>query len=521
MDIARPRWSLQLSARARYTLAWLDRSLTGFKAPMPVCPQRATKGFASSARLQTRVAAARPAFSAIPFAAVVIALASTAPLAASPLVPVLSSVELEPFVGMAYAAVPEKTRNWGVACDDFMAPWSEPLWGYRGRNDLQIMRDMGVNVVHTYGIGSHLEHREFLDAASAMGLKVIPSFADYAYTGSGSMCGMNAANLPASCVHKEYNCHDTIRDHYANMLSNGYTIKGEDGKIRYHPALLLIVLANEIELKLQDGSGEVLGKDGHHARVVVSALDGLLSAEETLRIVGPRPLLTATASYATCPACKSVKQGFPGTDARTPFLPIIADYFLAFQDPQGFAGYKAQHKLMDVYRTRWVNSFNTPRPAAALCETEDRALLSYASGPVGNVPIFIGEFHHPLQTAHEFYADIIKVRRLTQRTDHAALCGKVLSPLVGFNIFEYQVSYWKGVEAEAGAAMQFGIWGLGNKTLGITRPEMAAGQRKPQQVWCLFPSMANGKVPKPGDNTTAHSVIAALGGRWPHHLKMC
>jgi hypothetical protein len=98
------------------------------------------------------------------------------------------------------------------------------------------------------------------------------------------------------------------------MLKNGYTYINEtDGNRYYHPAIATITVINECELKLQYNAHEGLGQNGNHAKVVVSATDGLLSAEEELNITGPRPMLTATASYATCPNCKSVHARFPAS----------------------------------------------------------------------------------------------------------------------------------------------------------------------------------------------------------------
>lgn len=423
---------------------------------------------------------------------------------------VASTVRIPSFVGMAYTAVPT-TKFDNPKCDDFMADWSSHIWGPSGRDDLKVMRTMGVDAVRTYGAGSQLQHRAFLDHAHELGLKVIPGFADLPYFGHGSPCGMKG-KLPSNCAHtKGGDCFSTIKEHYKQMLLNGYTTIGSDGQRRYHPALFIMTVGNEVELKLH------LSPD--HARVVISAVDGLLAAEEELGVVGPKPFLTSSVSYATCPKCKSQGMGFPGLNESMPFLPFVADYYYGFKDPKGYLGYPAKHDLFATYTSRWVSSYNTARPASAICDKESQVLKVYNQGPLGSVPIYISEFHHSFLTPEQFKGDLIKVKGIVENEDDGA-CGGTTNPLIGFNIFEYQISYWKGPKGEGGAAMRYGMWGLGHKSLASTTSDSMGGEPD-HPVLCLQPAAPMGKLLSYSDDSNAKSVIQALGGTWPDKNVLC
>lgn len=426
---------------------------------------------------------------------------------------------------MGYTTVPAKSEM-NPVCDDFMADWSEPIWGPSGRNDLQIMKDMGVHAVRTYGIGSHLNHSAFLDHAHDVGLKVLPGFADWPYMQSGSSCGMERIDeLLSNCINENnYDCHDVIRQHYGRMLAHGYTVVGEDGQRRYHPALQIITLINECELKLQYGQGQELGLNANHAKVVVSALDGLLSAEDDLQIVGPGPLLTATASYAACPSCKSVQQSaFPSLTGNIPFLAFVADHFLAITDPVGFVGYTPKHDLMEVYQSRWINSFNTANHFVELCEQAQQVVKLYNAGPLGKIPIYIGEFHAPYDTPEEFGQDVVDVMRAIENEEGNMCQGEPDTPqsLIGFNAFEFQVSYWKGAHSEGESGTKYGFWGLGDASLAKTHADEASIGSDEFDVWCMFPALTGGTQPAPGQSTNAQTLINALGGNWPTQPALC
>jgi hypothetical protein len=424
---------------------------------------------------------------------------------------------MEPFIGIGYTPDPHRHAA-HVACDDFMSDWSEELWGPSGRNDLKIIKGMGATVVRTYGIGSDLNHTRFLDYAHSLSLKVMPGFADYPYMRTGSDCGEKRMKVLTGCLRDwQHDCHDVIKQQYKMMLENGYTIVDESGKRRYHPALLTITLINEAELKIYGYNSRELGHDAWHAKVAVSATDGLLSAEDELEIEGPRPLLTATVSLARCPSCKSVRMNFPGCNAQMPTLCTLADYYHGFMDPEGFLGYTPKHDLEKMYKYRWVNSYNTPRPAREICQEGDQMVREYAQGPLGKVPIYIAEFHHSFLSSKQFGADITMAKNIIEGKDSNS-CGVARSPLIGFNLFEYAVAYWKGSGSEGGTAMRYGMWGLGSKVLGHTKAE--AGNPS-QTVDCIYPARIGGGYASKSDDTNAKYAIEALGGKWPEPPALC
>eukprot|EP00927_Polykrikos_kofoidii_P000925 TRINITY_DN10347_c0_g1_i1.p1 TRINITY_DN10347_c0_g1~~TRINITY_DN10347_c0_g1_i1.p1 ORF type:complete len:557 (-),score=62.49 TRINITY_DN10347_c0_g1_i1:73-1710(-) len=421
------------------------------------------------------------------------------------------------FVGVGYTPDPHKFVI-GPVCDDFMTNWSEPLWGPSGRDDLQVIRKMGATAVRTYGIGAHLPHAQFLDRAHSLGLKVLPGFADYPYLKGGSACNIDKG-LKANCMRNgNHDCSGTIEQQYTLMLENGYTVVGSDGKRRYHPAIHTITLINECELKLQFQCSEVRGQDANHAKIIVTALDGLLSAEDALDIVGPRPALTATVSFATCPSCESVQRNFPGATAEVPSLPQMADVFLAMQDSDSFVNYKAKHDLMDVYQNRWVNSFNTGNRFSELCETHTMLLKMYAESPLGNVPVYIGEFHDADLTPEEFRVDVMAAVSVAQGLQ---FCGGGSSSLVGVNIFEYQVAYWKDPLGEGGASQKFGIWGLGDDKITKTHSDSSSGMTDVLDVFCLEAVDSDKHPVTRSAASNVKSVIQALNGTWPTAPPLC
>jgi len=430
---------------------------------------------------------------------------------------------LPTFIGMGYNPDAHKSKA-NPPCDDFMSAWSEPLWGPSTRNDLKVIKDMGAEAVRTYGIGSHIDHTKFLDHAHELGLKVMPGFADYPYLRLGSSCNSQKETswMKTDCIRGNgHNCYDVIKANYKEMLKRGYTVKNEtDGKLYYHPAILTITVINECELKLQYNAAEGLGQNANHAKVVVTATDGILDAEKELDIQGPKPMLTATASYALCPNCKSVHARFPGLSSRTPAMAFMADYYLAFKDPKGYVGYRPKNDLMGMYTSRWVNSFNTPRPADALCVNENRVLKSYTASPLGKVPIYIGEFHSSTLSAPRWGKDIEKVKNIINDKDGGA-CGKDGNPLKGANLFEYQVSYWKGAGSEGGTGMKYGFWGLGWKKIGHTHPDKHSIGYSKFDVYCLCPAYTGGRCASRSADTKSAQIIKALGGKWPEDKVLC
>ena len=114
----------------------------------------------------------------------------------------------------------------------------EPLWGtsftsqsgttYRfGRNDLQTLRDMGVNLVRLYDWEPRNYHKRFLDRCLAHGIKVLAPVSNYFLT-PGQGYG-NRTNLIPGLI---------------RSFSNGEQNNGTD----YHSAIAGIIMGNEPRL---------------------------------------------------------------------------------------------------------------------------------------------------------------------------------------------------------------------------------------------------------------------------------
>ena len=114
----------------------------------------------------------------------------------------------------------------------------EPLWGnsftsqsgteYRfGRNDLQTLRDMGVNLVRLYDWEPRNYHKRFLERCLAHGIKVLAPVSNYFLT-PGQGYG-NRTNLIPGLI---------------RSFSNGEQNNGTD----YHSAIAGIIMGNEPRL---------------------------------------------------------------------------------------------------------------------------------------------------------------------------------------------------------------------------------------------------------------------------------
>jgi hypothetical protein len=113
---------------------------------------------------------------------------------------------------------------------------TKPLWGptytpdggtqVTGRNDLQVMQGMGVNLVRLYDWEPRNDHLGFLDAANALGIKVLMSVSDYFLKD-----GNNNAN----------GGYDARAQDIPALIKSLANSGGND----YHPAIWGILIGNE------------------------------------------------------------------------------------------------------------------------------------------------------------------------------------------------------------------------------------------------------------------------------------
>merc|ERR1712032_1812129 len=91
-------------------------------------------------------------------------------------------------------------------------------------------------------------------------------------------------------------CHDRIMDAYFANLMNGFTVN-QTGNQTYHPGMHAMITVNEPDLKL--GS-----KPRWWAKAVISAIDGMLSAEDKAGLEKATLPITVTVSFLICSDCE-------------------------------------------------------------------------------------------------------------------------------------------------------------------------------------------------------------------------
>jgi hypothetical protein len=267
-------------------------------------------------------------------------------------------------------------------------------WGTRGRNDLGVIKALGANTVRLYGNDPTLHHSDFLDAAEALDLHVLPGISDFTYLHS-----------PGSCkTAHEYDCSSTIFDVHLGNLHRGYLRNR-----RYHQSLSYITVIDEPDVKLPDITQPRL-----FCKAIISAIDGILVAEEEAGVDGPRPNLTATFSFSFCGNCNH------GWKPSLGQMWMLRD---AMRHPQRY-GYKPRHNLSEVYRTRFTNSFNTANPSLDI----PGLFLQDYEKEFRDTPVFIGGYSSPNRNAQTDVARMLEMAR-----------GSSL--LLGISFFEYMVNY--------------------------------------------------------------------------------
>lgn len=370
-------------------------------------------------------------------------LAAVAPFAAS----VSSDKAIK---GICYGPVPFKGQA-TIPDDDFMSEDVKPLWGMRGRNDLAMIKAMGANAVRLYGNNPEDSHTRFLDTALGIGLRVIAGLSDFPFvqmrTGPGSCVNPNYGDL--------YDCYEQVRDSYLSNLRDGFL----DATGGYHPALDHIIIINEPDLKLYNmDKGDKAVDPKTFIKGVISAIDGILSAEQEAGVSGRLVKFTVTFSFAVCsrPVCEQAV----GQQDK-PALGQMLELRNGLLYPRAY-GYTPKNDLAAFYRTRFFNSANTANPSIEL----PGLLLDAYTQAFPDVPMMFEEFHsyHVRQDD-----DLQSMMKIVQR----------YPLLLGFSFFEFQVRYDKG-----GEEMNFGMFGLGNYPIATAEFQNAAGN---YTVWCLIP----------------------------------
>jgi len=324
--------------------------------------------------------------------------------------------------GISYAPVPLKRPGAVLPDDDFMSSNTSAFWGPhghsggRGRRDLAIIKALGANAVRLYGNDPALDHGPFLDEAQRRGLEVVAGLSDYPYV-----------QMPGNCMHTAYDCYGQIKQQYALNLRNGFL--SSEGQ--YHPALRMVILMNEPDLKFEGGLRGFPGEPKHFCKALISAFDAVLSAEQEAAVEGLAPNFTVAFSFGRCAQCS----GYPDK----PSLGQMLELRHAMQSPHT-VNYTARNDLWWAYQRRFANSFNTQNSASEL-----RSLfLDAYDEEFSSTPVFIGEYHAPVVPDQQ--QDLMHILEIASHRS---------TLLAGISFFEFQVRYDKG-----GGEMNFGMFGL-------------------------------------------------------------
>jgi hypothetical protein len=298
--------------------------------------------------------------------------------------------------GISYGPSPMMTPG-NLPNDDFMCDDAKAQWGSTGRNDLAVIKALGANAIRLYGNDFEVDHSGFLDLAASLELSVLPGISDFPYLQASYSCR----------VAHGYDCFSTIRSAYRGNLRKGFL--GKDKK--YHSALKYIIAINEPDMKLPDISQPRL-----YSKAIVSALDGMLAAEEDEGVVGPRPNFTVAFSFTVC--------GNPcGNWGQKPALGQMWMLRDAIHNPWNY-DYKPKHDLGHLYKIRFTNSFNTGNAA---WEIPNLFLTAYQV-QFPETPVFIAEYHCPNQDTR---SDVQNILNLANRS----------RLLQGISFFEYMVRH--------------------------------------------------------------------------------
>lgn len=360
-------------------------------------------------------------------------------------------------MGISYGPMPCKGQC-VIHMDDFMGEPAKPLWGQRGRNDLQVIRNLGANMVRLYGNSPDVDHGSFMDEALKVGLGVTIGMSDYPYT-----------QMQNNCMQTGFNCFEQIKGVYALNLAKGFMT---DDK-QYHPALKHVIIINEPDLKLPG-----MMEPRKFAKGIISGLDGMLEAEKEAGVTGPLPNFTATVSFGVCPDC--------GEFGKKPAMGQMTEIRKAMLNPAAF-GYKPKNDLAKVYRTRWLNSFNTNAPASYI----KQSFVKPYEKTFPETPVVIEEFHTPGKNPQSDLALMMETARESNL-------------LLGVSFFEFQKRYDKG-----GTEAAFGMFGLGDFTVN----NFSYYGDKFSSL-CLTPIETQyGDIPS--------LVAEAYGGTKPDYKKLC
>merc|ERR1711920_847850 len=335
-----------------------------------------------------------------------------------------------------------------------------------GRNDLQVIKDLGANTVrlyHSIGLDGPGDHGIFLDRAESLGLNVMPGYHTY-----------NA--IYGGCP--DFNCFDTWKSYTLKAFTQGFRRNNS-----WHPAVSVLLLFNELDFFR--GYGRTA-----HARSAVSALDGVLAAEQEAGVEPVRVKLSIAWSNAHGESLDGTVSGFA--------IWAMQDLVSSISDPSTirYSPRTPQSMMMEAYQMRWAHSINVQTPG----------ILGYMAQHYYRfepTPWFIGEYG-----ANGMSQDAIQ----TELENMNASARDENDPFMGMAIFQFQAAYFKG-----GSEANFGLFRLGDRQVGETGDICDKGMDcRKLPVHCL--TTETGGLPE-YVGWRADSVASAWGGLVdPEHM---
>jgi len=343
-------------------------------------------------------------------------------------------------------------------------------WGSQGRDDLGAMKAIGANAVrlyHSMGTGDAVHHGEFLDRAAELGMNVFP--------------GMHT-DMPCKGNQSSFDCYDAWRAAVTEGLANGFK-KGD----AWHPAVATVILMNEPDFFGGAPQCQPAHSSKCRVRAVLSAMDGLLSAEKDAGVSPGRVNLTVTWSFAMLTSIDGKLTG-PGVFGFQDMVAGIADPSIADYKPR-----MGKEALQEAFRTRWVNALNAAAPYSYIQQQVDKVYKRFEP-----TPWFIGEHGMEWQTQAAITDDMVNSHR------NASADG----PFNGLFVFQFQQAFEK-----SGSELNFGIFNLGDEKVADTdNITDSTNHSCVFPVYCLKTALDRGGGITDGNDHRAEAVAKGWNG---------
>lgn len=349
---------------------------------------------------------------------------------------------LQPMKAVAYGALPcspSAPCKDGLPSEDMVQEGYLPQWGLPGRDDLGTIKALGGNSVrlyHSFGLNATNDHSKFLDRAADLKLNVMP--------------GMHS-NEPAE-VCPDFDCFDAWR----SATLQGYELGYRQGQ-SWHPAVSAIILMNEPDFYENDPMCKPAGP-WCRVKAVLSALDGVLSAERDAEVEPGRVKLAVTWSFAMRTSIDGSVEG-PGTFGFQDMVAAVADPSIANYEPRSSA-----KQLQKAFSTRWMHGLNTQAPWTFVHEFVSQHYAQFEP-----TPWFIGEYGANGQPEATIKADLLSMQSTASEG----------GTFLGAAVFQFQSAYNKG-----GSELNFGLFSLGSKKL--TETGEVCDRKSPCRTWPVY-----------------------------------